>query len=282
MKLPIIPILVAGILLTGVVYLFNAGSGTDRRVLDVPKITRLTDVPGIETEVALSPDGTQCAVISDGDLWMVHLPDGSPVRLTETPEPESFPNWTPDGRRLTFSRGADTFVIPADAKPGADATVLKQDATSLSWSPGGRMTFVRGRALWISDPAGKSDKQIVAADENPNITIRTPRFSPDSLQIAFIKSFLNLSGQLWIFDIQVGKPRALVADRGAENPLDLGWIVDGRQLAYLTDRSGSYSIWHIDFDANTLTPLTQPLLDRPLGPIGMGVWKDRIVLPRHF
>ena len=29
-------------------------------------------------------------------------------------------------------------------------------------------------------------------------------------------------------------------------------------------------------------PLTPPLVTIPLGRIGMGVWNDRIVLPRHF
>src|SRR5215831_18750133 len=196
MRLPIIPILVAAILLGTVVYLFNASGGPDRRVLDAPRLTRLADIEGVETEVTLSPDGSQCAVIADGDLWMIHLQDGSRVRLTRTPEPEYWPAWSPDGRRVTFSRGSDTFVIAADANANAAADVFRKDATSLSWSASGRLTYVHDRGLWITDVGGKNEKQIVSADENPNITIRTPRFSPDSVQIAFIKQFLNVSGQV--------------------------------------------------------------------------------------
>src|SRR5215471_2095599 len=281
MRLPIVPILIAATLLAAVVYLFNATSGADRRVLDAPRLTRLADIDGVETEVALSPDGANCAVIADGDLWMLHLADGSRVRLTQTPEQEYFPAWSPDGHRVTFSRGQDTFVVPADAKEAVPAEIFKQDATNLSFSPTGRLVYVQNRGLWITDVGGKNDKQIVAPDENANITIRNPRSSPDSLEIAFIKSFLNLNGQVWTVDVLHGTPRALVADRSAENPLDVGWIIEGRHLAYLTNRSGSYSIWHINFADNTTMPLTQPLFDKPLGRIGMSTWKDRIVLPRH-
>jgi len=282
MRLPIIPFLIAASILTAAVYLFNSSGGANRRALDAPRLTRIADIEGVETEVALSAEGSRCAVIADGDLWMLNLADGTRTRLTDTPEQEFFPAWSPDGRRVAFSRGADTFSFSADAKPDAEAEPFKKDATNLSWSATGRMTYVRNRALWITDVGGKNDKQIVAPDENPNITIHSPRFSPNSLQIAFVKSLLNLSGQVWTIDVLNSTPHALIADRVAENPLDVGWIMEGRHLAYLTNRSGAYSIWQVNFADNTLMPLTQPLMDVPLAAVGMSVWKDRIVLPRHF
>src|SRR5262245_39035200 len=106
MRLPIIPIVVAAAILGGIVYLFNT-TGGDRRVLDAPRLTRLADIEGIETEVAVSPDGTRCAVIADGDLWVLSLSDSSRRRLTTTTEAESFPDWSPDGLRITFTRGND-------------------------------------------------------------------------------------------------------------------------------------------------------------------------------
>jgi Tol biopolymer transport system component len=43
-----------------------------------------------------------------GDLAVYAFADGSTERLTETPEAESSPRWTPDGERLVFVRG-DNF-----------------------------------------------------------------------------------------------------------------------------------------------------------------------------
>ena len=87
---------------------------------------------------------------------------------------------------------------------------------------------------------------------------------------------------MWVADALNGMARALVSDHAAENPLDTGWINDGRDLAFLTNRAGAYSLWYVDFAQSTINPLTQPLMTVPLTPVGIAVSKDRIVLPRHF
>jgi Tol biopolymer transport system component len=277
MRLPIVPFIVAATLLTAAVYFFNS-SKSDRRVLDVPRVTRLADIDGTETEVAIAPDGNRYAVIADGDLWLLDMSKGSRERITRTVEPESFPAWAPDGKRITFTRGPDTFVFNTDTK---SQELFRAAAASLSWSPTSRTTFVRDGALWITNPGGLAEKEIVKADPSEDITIRNPRFSPDSLQIAFIKTQLSLRGEVWLVDVLNGSARVIVGDRATENPMDEGWI-NAQDLAYLTNRSGSYSVWHVDFVESTNLPLTQPLITAPLARIGMSVWNDRIALPRHF
>jgi Tol biopolymer transport system component len=278
MKLPVIPILVAATLLGGVVYLFNA-TWSERKTLDVPKVMRLADIDGIETEVAIAADGNRCAVIASGDLWMLNLATGDRKRLTQTPQPESFPAWSTDNQRVTFTRGSDTFAVNPDT--GAEE-LFRAGATWLSWSATSRTTFVRERALWVANPNDQNEQKLVEADARPDVTIQTPRFSPDALQIAFIKSQMGIRGEVWLLDVPNGMSRELVVDRAAENPMDVGWIVDGRNLAYLTDRAGAYSIWQVDLVESTILPLTQPLFTVPLGRIGMSVLGDRLVLPRHF
>ena len=41
-----------------------------------------------------------------------------------------------------------------------------------------------------------AEQKLVDADMTPDVDIRTPRFSPDSLQIAFIKTQLGLRGEV--------------------------------------------------------------------------------------
>ena len=278
MRLPIIPIIVAAILLMAVVFLFNS-TRPEHRILDAPRLTRLADIEGTETEVSIATDGNRYAVIVSGDVWILDLSTGSRQQITHTPEPESFPNWTPDGKRVTFTRGPDTFVLNVTNQT---QELFRAKATSLAWASTGRMAFIRNRGLWVANPDGRGERQLVEADADPDVAIEAPRFSPNALQIAFIKTELHLRGEVWMVDVENGKPRALVADRAAEDPMDVDWIVDGREIVYLTNRAGAYSLWHIDLKESTILPLTQPLVGVPLARIGMGIWKDRIVLPRHF
>src|SRR5262245_29016915 len=278
MRLPIIPFVIAATLLTTVWYLFNA-TRSEHRTLDIPRLTRLVDVDGVETEVAATADGNRLAVIAGGDLWLLNLSNGDRKRITQTAAVESFPNWSPDEKRITVTRGNDTFAID----PGTGSEELfRPNATWLSWSPTSRTAFVRDRALWIANPNETDGKKLVDADMTPDIEIRSPRFSPDSLQIAFIKSQLGIRGEVWVVDTSSGMSRPVVMDRMTENPLDVGWINNGQDLAYLTNRAGAYSVWYVDFATSTINPLTQPLITLPLSPVGMTVAKDRIVLPRNF
>jgi len=99
MRLPIIPFIIAATLLGAAVYLFNSTS-SGRQTLDVPRMTRLADIDGTETEVAIAPGGNRYAVIAGGELWILDMASGSRQRVTQTAEPESFPAWTPDGEYI--------------------------------------------------------------------------------------------------------------------------------------------------------------------------------------
>jgi len=239
----------------------------------------MADIDGIETEVAITSDGNRVAVIASGELWVFNPANGERKQITHNPENESFINWIPDGKRITFSRGLNTFAIDPDT---GEEELFRSNATWLSWSQTSRTTFVRDRALWIANPGGQDEKKLVGADEVPDVEIRTPRFSPDALQIAFIKTQLGIRGEVWVVDVLNGMSRPLVSDRPAENPLDVAWINGGTDLAYLTNRAGAYSIWYVNFEDSTIYPLTQPLVTVPLARIGMAVARDRIILPRHF
>jgi len=281
MKVSILPLSIAVVILGTLVYVLSTAKARPRTHFGAPILTRIGDFEGTESEVSIAPNGKQYAAVVSGNIWLLNIGDGSRKQITATAEPVSFPSWTPDSRRVTFTRGGDTWTVNVE-EPHPAPSILKANATSLDWSPSGRMAFVRDRELWLANSNGLNETRIIHADPQPDIIIHSPRFSPDSTQISFIKSLQNLKGEVWIVDVLTNEKRALVADRPSENPMDTGWIMDGKQLVYLTDRSGSYALWTINFAQNTLLTLTVTLDVKPLERIGMSVWKDRIVLPRHF
>jgi Tol biopolymer transport system component len=65
--------------------------------------------------LALSPDESRIAVqVHDPDphIWILDSKSGLGGRLTNSPEPESFPHWAPDGKSLLYvSRTAGAFEL---------------------------------------------------------------------------------------------------------------------------------------------------------------------------
>src|SRR5579863_9923017 len=145
MKLPIIPAVVAAALLGAVWYLFNA-TRPGERFLDVPHLARLADIEGIETEVGASADGMRYAVVSSGHLWLLNTGTGERKQLSITAEPTSFPAWAPDEKRISFTRGSNTYAI--NLNDGKEE-LLRPNATFLGWSTTNRTVFVRDRSLWL-------------------------------------------------------------------------------------------------------------------------------------
>lgn len=276
MRVPVIPVAVLILVSAGGVGLFLM-SGPADRTLGPPLTTPLVDVDGIETEVAIAPDGIRFALIASGDLWYVDLAGDVQRRLTETPVAESSPAWTGDGERITFTRGADTLEM---RPTGGEATPSLEDARDLTWSfDDDQVAFVRNRALWIARGDLTEARELVPAEANPDVSIRAPRFSPSGGQLLYLKSRLDLYGEVWRVDVSTGSARPVVADRPSEHPTSAEWLGDDEHLVYLTDRSGGLALWHADLAESTLLPITGTLMARAPAPLGLDVHEDRVVLP---
>ena len=278
MHIPVIPIVVAAVLLAALLYVLTF-TGPTILTLDAPLLSPIVDVDGIETDVAIAPDGVRYVVVVDGNLWFADTSDGSQRQLTDANEPEASPAWTPDGTRITFSRGPDTFEVGPD---DLEVAPFMANANHLSWSRDGRISFVRDRALWVAEADGSGARELLPADENADVTIRCLRFSPDGTELVFIKSMLNLRGEVWRVVIDSAEALPLITDRNAENPTAVDWITDGNHVVYLTDRGGGLALWYIDLEDATMVPMTTPMMGLSLEPLGIAVSGERIVLPRHF
>ncbi len=143
-------------------YIINA-DGTGLR--------QLTDDPGIDRAPAWSPDGSQIAFFSSRDdsnpsacdnamgcnfnLYTIH-PDGSGLRrLTDTPEAEQWPAWSPDGTQIAYGIGSDggdqVFVIDADGGNADAVTPAGMVAWIADWSPDGEWIIFAGGETWFTD-----------------------------------------------------------------------------------------------------------------------------------
>ena len=84
-------------------------------------LVNLTNNSSDDFDPAWSPDGKQIAFVSnrptangDGQFIYVMNADGSDVRQLTTETDSKFPDWSHDGKAITYTAYGDIYVIQAD------------------------------------------------------------------------------------------------------------------------------------------------------------------------
>jgi len=194
-------------------------------------------------QIALAPDGRRVTVeignleLGSTDIWLLDVVSGVPTRLTIDPIDSFGPSWSPDGRRLAFSRPApgppDIFVLDlagsAEARPLLAGPGVQQ---AYHWSPDGRLiAYVDFR------PELRHARQVelLSLDgghrrlrDAPASTF-DPRFSPDGGRIAYVSDESG-RGELYVMDLRGGGLARRLSPAGAFLPR---WREDGRELYFL-------------------------------------------------
>jgi TolB protein len=148
---------------------------------------------GSNISPAPSPDGSQVAMILSKDGWTdlyVANSDGSNVRrLTKSPQDESSPCWSPDGRWICYAakeheRRALRKISPSGGESQTIATSGLPSPTEPDWSPDNKLIaftcqFRSGFEICVVSPNGGDATQLVEGED--------PSWSPNSRTLAFAR-----------------------------------------------------------------------------------------------
>jgi dipeptidyl aminopeptidase/acylaminoacyl peptidase len=218
--------------LTLVASLATAQTTTTKRPISPSDVYRLQSISGLQ----VSPDGEWIAYVltttdstkdkRNPDIWMISRDGKQNVQLTNSPEGESQPRFSPDGKYVSFvtKRGEDkasqVYLLDRRGGDAIKATDVKGGLGDYRWSPDGRKIllvvkdqdfsdtaksktrtpFVIDRFHFKQDNEGYLDRRathlylFTLADKKVD-TLTTgkydesqPAFSPDGSQIAFVSN----------------------------------------------------------------------------------------------
>ncbi len=199
----------------------------------------------------ISPDGKWIAYVlstpdsvkdkSDTDIWMIGWEGGEPIRLTASPEGESRPRWTPNGKYLTFlssryeTKSSQIWRMDTRGGEAVKLTELKYSISDYVWSQDSKKI-----ALVIADQ--ESSDEVEKKKSTKPIMIDRYHFKSDG--DGYLERKRN---HLYVFDVETKKLDTLTkGDYDEGSPV---WSPDGKQLAFVSnrttdaDRNANSDIW---------------------------------------
>ncbi len=234
-----------------------------------PVVATVEPLPSF-SEPAISPDRTEIAVVSGGDIWTVPAAGGDARLLVSHDAAESRPLYSPEGDRIAFvsdrTGGGDIYVLTL--KTGALEQVTIDDGLERldAWSRDGKWLYFSSTGR---DIAGMNDLYRVRVGGGTPMPVSADRYtgeffaapSPDGLRVAFTargnsaaqwwrKGHSHLDeSELWLLDTSstAGPPAGIpryqrLTELGAKHMWPM-WSADGRNLFYMSDQSGAQNIW---------------------------------------
>ncbi|HLW98678.1 MAG TPA: S41 family peptidase [Candidatus Acidoferrales bacterium] len=211
----------------------------------------------------ISPDGSEIAFVSGGDIWTVPAAGGAAHLLISHPATESRPVYSPDGKQLAFvstrTGGGDIYIFTFTTSEVRRLTFDDAPEVLNAWSRDGKWIYF---STGSHDIAGQNDIYRISAEGGTPMPVCADRFTneffaapaPDGQTIA-INARGTASSQWWrkghshLDESQIelchaGAPPTYepVTDGQAKELWPM-WSADGKNLYYVSDRSGAENIW---------------------------------------
>ena len=158
------------------------------------------------------------------EIWVMDYDGANQHQLTNLHSISLTPRWSPDGSRIAF-----TCYAPYKGITGAQICMYSIDASKL-----------------ISFPRFAG-------------TNSTPAWSPDGTQIIFSSSMQGTGTELYVSDINGGRPKRLTQSGGNIANVSPAWNPKtGQTIAFVSDRGGSPQLYLMNADGTSASKIDLP------------------------
>ncbi|HKX31328.1 MAG TPA: winged helix-turn-helix domain-containing protein [Blastocatellia bacterium] len=203
------------------------------------------------------------------ELREISLKDGRETVLISDNFSRMRARWSRDGSRLVYlllrpvdperTRMGRSFVL-LSAGSDDEQILTSSDLTDevpYDWSADGKWILGnsdrqnlgrRGIALFPIEAAPHAETQMRVLASDPNQNLYQTRFSPDDRWISFIAARAHEAGVSTIYAIPAagGEWKRLTEGRYFDDKPR--WSPDGRKIYFISNRTGFFNVWGLDFD----------------------------------
>ena len=259
----------------------SIGGPPERKLTETMSSIDFNQVGGSVPGLSWSPDGKWIAMRDHGSaeaqesIYLFSVDTGEKRRLTFPPPGcgDGTPAFSPDGRRLAFSRTStvgvsEVYLLDLSERlfpegPAKQLTFRKQSTVGLAWTPDGREIVYSSGSYWAGGSvelwrifaSGSGEPRVLAlAGEHG----WWPAISRRGNRLAFARNHAN-DQNIWRLDLsgpngKAGKPVKLIAS--TRNDLNPQYSPDGKKLAFISQRSGGDEVWVCNSDGSGAVQLT--------------------------
>jgi serine/threonine protein kinase len=253
----------------------------------------LTVLSGVQDFPSLSPNGKQVAFSSGEDIgrkW-IYLKevgtDGDALRITNGPDEDTQPMWSPDGGHIAFLRnskegqllmvmgslGGAERVVSQVYQPAATITGSRR---SFGWSSDSNWLLYSSKEGLLAVSLKTGEHRVLIPNMSDHDEYMSPAVSPDGRTLAMVSrvggSRAGVVLASFSQDMNIsGKLRDV--DSGLQYVSNLAWTPDGKELIVSAGPHGFTNLWQLNVAGGEAKQLAiagvgdQPTLSRePSGP----------------
>jgi serine/threonine protein kinase len=234
-----------------------------RLPIPVTEWVQITDLADSVTQPAFSPDGRMLTFLrgddtftTSGQVYVMLLPHGNPVRLTNDSTAKMSPVFSPDGASVAYTVPWDTWSVPV---LGGQAQLWLPNASGLTWLDPDHVMFSQittgNHMEVVRSELSRANQNLIYTPEPVAGMAHRSYLSPDRKWVIAVE----MNGSFWnrcrLFPFN-GSTRGAPIGPSDSVCTAAAWSPDGKWM-YLTSNSGhGFHIWRQRFPNGEIQQVT--------------------------